>query len=242
MIGHVIGRGQSDLADDGKREWDSEIKKSLDDEYPDWRNPETTHMIPDELHKQGNAGEMAEKIIFDLLKSFGAKRNEPMFVVHSFNFRERILEAKNNFLSSKKWNIGEHDFVVVHRRAGFVFLQVKASVKTAKAYGMAEKQLDKDRGAMKFYLQEVGIPKAKISTRDVDKLFSRFPGFVTIPNCPRPDSSASTYANGIFQEDCTSVEAFSHWWDRSIGSQEHDENNAVNDAVKEELFNLLVTR
>lgn len=73
MIGHFISRGQSDLADDGKREWDSEIKKSLDDEYPDWRYPETTHMIPDELHKQGNAGQMAEKMIFDLLKFFGKK-------------------------------------------------------------------------------------------------------------------------------------------------------------------------
>lgn len=157
-------------------------------------------------------------------------------MVHSFNFKERISEVKSNFLSSKKWNIGEHDFVVVHRQAGFVFLQVKASVKTAKAYGMAGKQLDKDRDAMKFYLEEAGIPKTKISTKDVDKLFSRFPGFVAMPNCPRPDSSASAYANGIFQEDCASVEAFSDWWDRSIGS------HAVDDAVKEELFNLLVTR
>ena len=240
MIGRqVISRGQSDLSDDGKREWDSEIKKSLDVAYPDWRYPKTTHMIPDELHKQGNAGEIAEKIIFDLLKSFGEKREEAMFVVHSFNFNERISEVKSNFLSSKKWNIGEHDFVVVHRQAGFVFLQVKASVKTAKAYGKAQQQLDKDRNAMKFYLKEVGT---KISTKDVDKLFSRFPGFVAMPNCPRPDSSASTFANGIFQEDCASVDAFSHWWDKSIRSQEHGKNNAVKDAVKEELFNLLVTR
>lgn len=242
MIGHVIGRGQRDLADDGKRKWDSEIEKSLDAEYRDWRYPETTHMIPDELHKQGNAGEIAEKIIFDLLKSFGEKRKEPMFVVHSFNFKERISEVKSNFQSSKKWNIGEHDFVLIHRQVGFVFLQVKASVDNAKVYGEAQRQLDKDRDSMKSYLKAVAIPQNKISKRAVNKLFSRFPGFVAMPNCPRPDSSASTYANGIFQEDCASVVAFSHWWDRSIGSQEHDENDAVNDVVKEELFTLLVTR
>lgn len=234
MIGHVVSRGQRDLADGGKREWDSEVKKSLDDEYPDWRNPMTTHMIPEELHKQGNEGEKAEKIVFDLLKSFGEQRNEPMFVVHSYNFKERISEVKSNFVSSKKWNIGEHDFVLVHRQVGFVFLQVKASVKTAKTYAKAQKQIDKDRDAMKFYLEEVGIPKHEISKTVVDKLFSRFPGFVVMPNCPRPDSSVSTHADGIFQEDCASVEAFARWWDRSIARSDHGQ--------KEELFNLLVTR
>ena len=242
MIGHVVSRGQRDLADEGKREWDSEIKKSLDDEYPVWRNPTTTHMIPEELHKQGNEGEKAEKIVFDLLESLGEQRNEPMFVVHSYNFKERISEVKSNFVSSKKWNLGEHDFVLVHRQVGFVFLQVKASEKTAKTYAKAQKQIDKDRDAMKFYLEEVGIQKNKISKTVVDKLFPRFPGFVVMPNCPRPNSYASTHADGIFQEDCANVEAFAHWWDRSIGRSDQSENDAVEDKVKEELFNLLVTR
>ena len=242
MIGLVVSRGQRDLADDGKREWDSEIEKSLDDEYPDWKNPKTTHMIPKELHKQGNEGEKAEKIVFNLLKSFGEQWNEPMFVVHSYKFQERIFEVKSESVSSKMWNIGEHDFVVVHRKAGFVFLQVKASVKTARTYGEAKKQIEKDRNAMKSYLQEVGIGKEKITKKDVDKLFSRFPGFIVMPNCPRPDSSASTHADGIFQEDCASVEAFAQWWDRSILRLDASENGAVDDVVKEELFNLLVTR
>jgi len=242
MIGHVISRGQRDLADDGKREWDSEIEKSLDDEYPDWRYPTTTHMIPEELHKQGNDGEKAEKIFFDLLESFGELRNEPMFVVHSYNFKERISEVKSESVSSKKWNIGEHDFVLVHRQAGFVFFQVKASARTAKTYGGAQEQIKKDCGAMKIYLKEVAIQKNKITKKEVDKLFSRFPGFVVMPNCPRPNSSASTYADGIFQEDCVSVKSFSHWWDKSIGCSEQGANNALEDDVKEELFKLLVTR
>lgn len=242
MIGHVISRGQSDLADDGKREWDSEIKKHLDDEYPDWKHPKTTYMIPEELHKEGNDGEKAEKIVFDLVKSFGEQRKEPMFVVHSYNFRERIFEVKSGSSSFKKWNIGEHDFVIIHRQAGLVFLQVKASAKTAKVYGKAQKQIEKDRDTLKAYFKEVGIPENKIKTLDVNKLFSRFPGFVVMPNCPRPNCSASTVADGIFQEDCASVKAFSGWWDRSIGRSEHGENDAVKDEVKEELFNLLVTR
>ena len=242
MIGHIVSRGQRDLADDGKREWDSEIEKSLDDEYPDWKYPETTHMIPKELHKQGNVGEKAEKIFFDLLKSFGEHRKEPMFVVHSYNFKERISELKSKSVSSKKWNIGEHDFVLVHRQAGFVFFQVKAAANTAKTYREAQKQIDKDRDAMKFFFKEVGDQNKKIATKGVDKLFSRFPGFVVMPNCPRPDSSASTHAEGIFEGDCVSVHAFSDWWDRSIGCSEQGENDAVEDVVKEELFNMLVKR
>ena len=35
---------------------------------------------------------------------------------------------------------------------------------------------------------------------------------------------------------------FGHWWDRSIGRLDQSENDAVEDKVKEELFNLLVTR
>ena len=34
MIGAVVrGRGQKDLSDDGKRDWDEEIKNCLDHEY-----------------------------------------------------------------------------------------------------------------------------------------------------------------------------------------------------------------
>lgn len=238
MIGSFIkSRGQAGLADNGRREWDSEIIKSLDDEFPDWNYPKTTHMIPDELHKQGNEGEKAEKIVFNLLKTFGEQRKEPMFVVHSYNFKERISEVKSNFLSSKKWNIGEHDFVVMHRQIGFVFLQVKAAVKAPKTYSKAQKQLEKDRDSMKFFLEEVGIPKAKITKNSVDKLFSRFPGFVVMPNCPRPDSAASTYADGIFQADCANVEAFAKWWDANIGTTVCKENE-----VNEDLFNLAVKR
>lgn len=238
MIGSLVkSRGQAGLADNGKREWDSEIVKSLDDEFPDWNDPKTTYMIPEELHKQGNDGEKAEKVVFNLLKSFGEQRNEPMFVVHSYSFKERISDVKSNFLSSKKWNIGEHDFVLIHRQVGFVFLQVKSAVKTAKAYNKAKKQLEKDRDSMKFFLEEVGIPKTKISQNSVDKLFSTFPGFVVMPNCPRPDSKAATYADCIFQEDCSNEEAFSEWWDTNIGTTSSGEKR-----VTEDLYNLLVKR
>ena len=239
----VKSRGQKDLADDGKRDWDSEIVDTLNDEYSDWKNPKTTHMIPEELHRQGNDGEKAEKTVFNLLKAFGERRQEPMFVVHSYKFRERIAEVKSGFrdISSKLWKIGEHDFAIIHRKAGFIFFQVKAALKTAKAYNKAQKQLEKDCVSMKVFLGEVGLQKATISNSDIEKLFSSFPGFVVMPNCPRPDSSASTYSDGIFQKDCASVGDFSQWWDRNIGPL-CDENDALYKAVKEDLFILLIKR
>ena len=61
MIGAVVrGRGQKDLSDDGKRDWDEEIKNCLDHEYQDWENPQTTYMIPETLQKAGSKGEKAE--------------------------------------------------------------------------------------------------------------------------------------------------------------------------------------
>lgn len=72
MIGAVVrGRGQKDLSDDGKRDWDEEIKNCLDHEYQDWENPQTTYMIPENLRRAGSKGEKAEVQVFNLLKAFG---------------------------------------------------------------------------------------------------------------------------------------------------------------------------
>ena len=232
MIGcSVKSCGQRSLADDGKREWDSEIKNRLDIEYPDWKDPKTTHMIPECLDKQGNSGEKAEKIVFDLLKAFGETRKEPMFVVHSYKFKERISDSSDLRNTSKLWVSGEHDFVLIHRQAGFVFLQVKAADKTSAKYKEAQAQLQKDHDAMKIYLGKVtSTTKEK---KVVNKLFSKFPGFVVVPNCSRPSSKASTYADGVFKDDCTSLEAFSLWWDKNIGRD---------DPIDQDLFCMMVTR
>ena len=193
MIGAVVrSRGQKDLRDDGKRDWDKEIKNCLDHEYQDWENPQTTYMIPETLQKAGSKGEKAETQVFNLLKAFGEERNEPMFVVHSYKFKERILQLNDKFKlsnTSRKWKLGEHDFVIIHRQHGFVFIQVKAADKTAKTFREAQLQIEKDKNAMKLFLVSAKFPK-----RDGNKVFSRYPGFLAMPNCPRPSSEVSSYA------------------------------------------------
>ena len=107
MIGAVVrSRGQKDLRDDGKREWDKEIKNCLDHEYQDWENPQTTYMIPENLQRAGSKGEKAEVQVFNLLKAFGEERNEPMFVVHSYKFKERVSQLNVNFKLSITSKIG----------------------------------------------------------------------------------------------------------------------------------------
>ena len=107
-----------------------------------------------------------------------------------------------------------------------MFIQVKAADKTAKTFKEAQLQIEKDKDAMKLLLVTAKFPK-----KDGHRVFSRYPGFIAMPNCPRPSSEASSYADGIFKEDMSSVEAFAQWWDNNIPSSEH---------LSQDLFNLLV--
>ena len=232
MIGSKVrSRGQRNLRDDGKRDWNEEIKICLDDEYQDWKNPQTTYMIPETLQKAGPKGEIAETQVFNLLKDFGQVRKEPMFVVHSYKFKERISQLNDNIKlsnTSKKWKLGEHDFVIIHRHHGFVFIQVKAAVKTAKRFKEAQLQIEKDKDAMKLFLVSAKFPK-----KDGHSVFSRYPGFIAMPNCPRPSPGASSYSDGIFTEELSSVAAFTQWWDNNIPSGAKLEQDLFNFLVKQ---------
>ena len=149
-------------------------------------------MIPETLQKAGSKWEKAETQVFNLLKAFGEERNEPMFVVHSYKFKERILQLNDKFKlsnTSRKWKLGEHDFVIIHRQHGFVFIQVKAADKTAKTFREAQLQIEKEKDAMKLF-----PVSAKFLKSDGNKVFSRYPGFLAMPNCPRPSSEVSSYA------------------------------------------------
>ena len=85
-------------------------------------------MVPDEFlckNDSEESGEQAEKKFFDLLKKFGEKHKQPMFVVHSYHFK--VIISDSNDKSSKnerKWVFGEHDFVIIHRIHGIIFFQV----------------------------------------------------------------------------------------------------------------------
>ena len=78
-----------------------------------------------------------------------------MFVVHPHKFKERISQLNDKFKLSnttRKWKLGEHDFVIIHRHHGFVFIQVKAADKTAKTFREAQLQITKGQGFNETFL------------------------------------------------------------------------------------------
>lgn len=233
MIGtaRVKSCGQKDLSDDGFRSWDEQITVGLNRDYPDWKNPEETWMVPPVFPtKTGNhnEGEVTEKKVYDLLEEFGSIHNEPMFVVHSFKFRDKIEDWNRNLNQTEKHVTGEHDFVIIHRKHGIIFLQVKAASKTKPQFSSAIKQLEKDKQSLQFFAAQ--HVQGKLKGRLKGKLYSGA-GYVVMPNCPRPKSVHTD--NGIFKEDCESVEAFARWWDDNIVQEE---------PLDQELYNALVMR
>ena len=94
---------------------------------------------------------------------------------------------------------------------------MKAADKTRGKFAQAAKQLDKDRKSLQTFIEENVKGRMK---REIDpELFSTYPGFVVMPNCPRPDGSVVNPPTGVFKENCESVEAFSMWWDENVKRQ-----------------------
>ena len=229
----VKGFGQRDLADDGLRSWDEQIKIGLNENYPGWENPQKTTMVPPFFSFKGqnpDDGQHTEKTFYDLLQKFGEIREQGMFVVHSHKFVEKISELNEEHgREEQKWLTGEHDFVLIHRHHGILFLQVKAATKTKDKFLLAKKQLEKDKQALQAFADQYLTGNLK---KCVDKELFSYPGFVVMPNCSRPANSVHIPPNGIFKEDCETVEAFSAWWEKNI----------VHKTISQEVFNCLVMR
>ena len=108
--------------------WRDEVTCRLDANYPDWKNPSGTYMVPCKFPcraPKSDDGKSTEEMFFNLLQTFGKSRSEPMFVIHSHNFAELIY--KWDFGSRQhvtKWVTGEHDFVIIHHLHGVIFFQV----------------------------------------------------------------------------------------------------------------------
>lgn len=205
--------GQKNLADNGKRVWDDEIRSRLDEEYDDWRDPKRTYMVSPSF-KGTDVGSKAEETFYDRLCEQGCNNNEPMFVVHSFGFSEHVPNSGRE----RSWVMGESDFVVIHRMHGPIFFQVKAT-KTGRNYREAEQQILKDKLALENFFKK--MEKGNISSRRVTKEFKNCPGFIVMPNCPRGQLSVCTPDNVLCQEDCSSPDAFSMWWKEKIESAQH---------------------
>ena len=116
------------LDDKRERPWAEKVISFLDSEYPGWKNPQKTYMVPCEFsHRKRTPGlgKEAEQKVFDLLQRFGISRSEPMFVVHSKIFDVIISEENEKSKKIEKtWSTGEHDFVIIHRLHGIMFFEV----------------------------------------------------------------------------------------------------------------------
>ena len=232
MVGSSLKScGQENLADSGKCDWDDGIRSGLDREYPDWKDPCETHMIPESFPHKANIdlkGQQAEELVYNLLQRLGTKNNEPMFVVHSFDFSEHIP----GYSRKRSWVMGESDFIIVHKTHGPIFIQVKAS-DSGNKYIEAENQLRKDKITLENFLKKL-LENKKISKKQASEVFKNYPGFVAMPNCTR-DQSAMVRDNVLYQEDCSSLETFIKWWNDKISSAKHP-------TVTSTIFEFLVMR
>lgn len=207
-----------DLQDDGIRSFDEEIIAMLNLDYPDWKKPCQTWMVPSVFNMKGDTterGELAEKKIYDLLEAFGKSRNEPMFVVHSYNFVEKIDNWRNSKPNEKKCVKGEHDFVLIHREHGVIFFQVKGAPEDTKNKGRlfasAIAQLEKDLKSLRGFAENNYQGKLKRKMKDEVMSSKAYP---VMPNLLRGNSAHTSSC--IFMEDCKDVQAFSFWWDENI--------------------------
>lgn len=204
------------LDDDGIRCLDDDLEAGLNRDFPDWKNPCQTWIIPPVFEMKGSRderGQLAEKKMFDLLYKFGNYCNEPMFVVHSYNFTEKICIWVNGIQDEKKYVKGEHDFVLIHRKYGIIFLQVKGAIPSTKKkqFAFARKQLEKDMGSLLHFIENE--LKGELKKKMKDEMSNKHM-YVVMPNFPRGNSVHSS--NGIFMEDVANIQAFSKWWESNI--------------------------
>ncbi|XP_078589289.1 uncharacterized protein LOC144869695 [Branchiostoma floridae x Branchiostoma japonicum] len=205
------------------RSEDEETEDWLNNNCTGWNQDNKTYMIPSEfpykteIHGKPDVGKLAEKRVYDLLKEFGENTDQPMLVVYSYQFHQLVdYFEEGPSVKSKYWMKGEHDFVIIHREFGIVFMQVKAAVKTEKEYKNADKQLDKDITSLTNALKKkLTISKKRKVKDEVQKeMKTRHPAVVVMPNCPRHKAGADK--PGCYQEDCATWAAFKTWWDANI--------------------------
>jgi len=205
-----------------------EVRRGLDREYPDWKSPSGTHMVPASFQShRSNKGPIAEKDIYDLLHQWGTQHEEPMFAVYSFGFGEHIPDSGRQ----KSWVMGETDFVLIHKIHGPILIQVKAT-DTGKSHKEAAKQLQKDKLALQMRFEKA--VEDQVSKRKVEELFTNIPAFVAMPNCPHPPEVCA-HDNALYQEDCSSLEGFDRWWNDKVGTATHPD-------VSQEMYEYLVIR
>ena len=158
-------------------------------------------------------GDDAEEKTFDILKQFGEKENQPMFVLTKLKFTEFI---KYCIPAGQTIELAEIDFAIVHLNIGVILVEVKATEKWPKR--KAFNQLSEGEKIIKGLLHEDShIPVYKV---------------VALPNM---DGSGSCKDDFVIlkKSDVGSCKVFSHWM------HSHFDAGKCGSQEKQELRNLL---
>ena len=158
-------------------------------------------------------GDDAEEKIFDILKQFGEKENQPMFVLTKLKFTEFITYC---IPAGQTIELAEIDFAIVHLNIGVILVEVKATEKWPKR--KAFNQLSEGEKIIKGLLHEDShIPVYKV---------------VALPNM---DGSGSCKDDFVIlkKSDVGSCKVFSHWM------HSHFDAGKCGSQEKQELRNLL---
>lgn len=170
-------------------------------------------------------GDDAEEKIFEILKQFGEKENQPMFVLTKLKITELFMKycmpdqtfQDSKILSEKKKKLDvEIDFAIVHLKIGIILVEVKATDKwpNSKAFN----QLSEGEKIIKGLLHEDShIPVYKV---------------VALPSM---DGSGNCKDDFVIlkKSDVGSCEEFSHWMHSHFNAEE------CGSQEKQELRNLL---
>ena len=170
-------------------------------------------------------GDDAEEKIFEILKQFGEKENQPMFVLTKLKITELFMKycmpdqtfQDSKILSEKKKKLDvEIDFAIVHLKIGIILVEVKATDKwpNSKAFN----QLSEGEKIIKGLLHEDShIPVYKV---------------VALPSM---DGSGNCKDDFVIlkKSDVGSCEEFSHWMQSHFNAEE------CGSQEKQELRNLL---
>ena len=164
-------------------------------------------------------GDEAELRIFRALDKFGRQESQPMTVLTKFEFKEFIrevllrklpVESVDALFTSTRLShtdlSREIDFLVVHRRAGVVLIEVKATEKfKTNRYLDAKKQLEVAEKFIQALFNTMGI------TLPVYKV-------IAMPNVTDLGRDAAGYIDLRKEhlvsgdDDCDDIRLFASWW------------------------------
>lgn len=164
-------------------------------------------------------GDEAELRIFRALDKFGRQESQPMTVLTKFEFKEFIrevllrklpVESVDALFASTRLShtdlSREIDFLVVHRRAGVVLIEVKATEKfKTNRYLDAKKQLEVAEKFIQalFKAMRITLPVYKvIAMPNVTDLGRDAAGYI--------DLRKEHLVSG--DDDCDDIRLFASWW------------------------------